>query len=67
MCCSPRENPYNLFILFKSNPASQVLTILEVESVETVFTINGYGKDNTYYVTTLCLSPKPYHVVVSDR
>lgn len=67
LCCNPGENPYNLFILFKSNSASQVLTILEVESAETVFSVNGYGKDNTYYAASLCLSPTNYQVVVSDR
>ena len=44
-----------------------MLTIVEVESAETVFSINGYGKDNTYHAASLCLGPTLYKVVASDR
>ena len=63
-----KGNPTAVCILEK-NISHKLMQNIAMENniSETVFTINGYGKDNTYYVTTLCLSPKPYHVVVSDR
>ena len=50
-----------------SSAASQSLAIYSSESDSSIISVNGYGKDNTYYSTEICLRSILYHVVASDR
>ena len=50
-----------------SSAASQSLAIYSSDSDSSIISVNGYGKDNTYYSTEICLRSTLYHVVASDR
>lgn len=64
--CNPGESVFQLYIIYFGDSSSQSLDIVDSESGTTVFSYNGYGKDNTVDIQGLCLKSTRYKVIVRD-